>query len=230
VKIRIINSLLDVLYPPICKVCNAALFDNEVDICLKCIKDMPLARLEYANDNDADRLFWGIVEFEKVLSFMNYSKGSPYTHLLLSLKYRGDKKMGLKLGRLMAKQLPKVFFERIDYIIPVPLHSSKLKIRGYNQAEWLAKGIQMVYPIPILGDALIKTQATPSQTTRGVLERRSSTPHLFTCNPLYELAGKHVLLLDDVLTTGATLIACREALLGVEHLRVSALTFAISKS
>lgn len=229
-KIRIINSLLDILYPPICKVCNTALFDKERDICLKCIKDMPLSRLEFQNDNDADRLFWGIVEFEKVLSFMNYSKGSSYTHLLLSLKYRGDKKIGLKLGRLMAKQLPKAFFEPIDYIVPVPLHPTKQKTRGYNQAEWLAKGIQEVYPIPVLVDALIKTQATESQTVKGALERRSNASHMFAFNPAYDLRDKHILLLDDVLTTGATLIACREALSSSEPLKVSALTFAISKS
>lgn len=229
-KIRIINSFFDVLYPPTCKVCNAALFDKEEDICLSCLKNLPLARLEYDQDNEADRLFWGIVEFEKVLSFMNYSRGSDYTHLLLSLKYRSDKEIGIELGRLMARLLPKAFFESIDFLIPVPLHATKLKLRGYNQAEWLAKGVQTVYPIPILADGLIKTHATESQTTKGALERRANISHLFEFNSRYKLEEKHVLLIDDVLTTGSTLIACRQALEGINGLKASALTFGISKS
>lgn len=227
-KLQFLNSLLDLIYPPKCKVCNKVLNLNEAYICLECLGNIPLARLSLEDDNKADKLFWGIVEFEKVLSYMLYTKGSNYTYLLHALKYQGEKELGEKLGALMAKALPSSFFEKTDYLIPVPLHESKQKLRGYNQSEWLCKGINRVYPISILPDGLIKTTATDSQTTKDVFSRRNQGVHLFIQNEKYDLTNKRVLLVDDVLTTGATLISCREALNHVQGIQVSAVTFALT--
>lgn len=223
-----LEPLLDLIYPPKCTICNRILFFNEEHICLDCILHLPLARLPYDSDNFVDKLFYGIVDFEKVLTYMYYSKGANTTHLLRDLKYRGKKELGKKLGTLMARDLPQVFFQDIDYIVPVPLHKSKLKSRGYNQSECIAQGIAEVQHIPILPDGLIKNNATVSQTTKDVISRRWQEEHLYSYNSRYDIEGKHILLIDDVLTTGATLIACREALNEVQGLKVSALTFALA--
>ena len=227
-KLTFLEPLLDLIYPPKCTICSKILFAGEDHICLDCMLHLPLARLSYECDNWADKLFFGIVEFEKVLAYMHYSKGADSTHLLRALKYQGKKELGEYLGMLMANNLPQAFFQGIDYLVPVPLHKSKLKLRGYNQSEWIAKGISKVHGIPLLPDALIKNNATASQTTKDVIRRRWQEEHLYSFNRDYNLEGMHIILIDDVLTTGATLIACREALNEVQGLKVSALTFALA--
>lgn len=227
-KIEFLNHLLDLIYPPKCTICDKILLQGEEHFCLDCTLHLPLARLPYNTDNLVDKLFFGIVDFEKVLAYMYYTKGADSTKLLRALKYHGKKELGEKLGTLMARDLPQDFFDKIDYLIPVPLHKSKLKSRGYNQSEWIAQGISKVLDIPILADALIKNSATASQTTKDVISRRWQEEHLYRSNIDYNLEGKHILLIDDVLTTGATLIACREALNEVQGLKVSALTFALA--
>lgn len=224
---KIIHSILSVVYPPTCKICDSPLLVGEQDICLHCINQIPLTRLSIEG-NKAEKLFWGIVDIEKVYSFMYYEKGSNYAHLIHQLKYKGDYKLGLTLGKLMATHAHKTFFDTIDILIPIPIHAQKLKQRGYNQAEWLCKGIQLVYPIAIRTDLIAKSTITESQTTKGVYERRCNTDHVFTLINKEDLIGKHVLLVDDVLTTGSTLISCSLLLKEVENIKISIITASLT--
>ena len=147
--------------------------------------------------------------------------------LLFQLKYYGNQKIGVFLGRCMAKDLvSKGFFHGIEGIIPVPLHSKKLKSRGYNQSELLAEGISSVVRIPLLKDVLRRKQYTETQTHKSNYERWNNVLDVFEGVSFERLSNKHVLLVDDVLTTGATLVACADALRGAEGIRISVLTLA----
>ena len=147
--------------------------------------------------------------------------------VLFQLKYYGNQRIGTFLGRCMAKELSASgFFEGIDGIVPVPLHYKKRKERGYNQSELLAEGISSVVGIPVLKDVLLRRQYTETQTRKSNYERWNNVLDVFESVSLERLSNKHVLLVDDVLTTGATLVACADAFRGVEGIRISVLTLA----
>ncbi len=226
---QLLTSVLDVIYPPTCMICQRALYEKEQYICLSCLNELPLTRLSYSEVNEADKIFWGLVEVEKVMSFIYYEKGSNFNHLLHNLKYKGYYQLGTTLGQLMAQGIDPCFFKTIDFIIPVPIHPKKEKLRGYNQSLWLSKGIQRVYSIPIDCDTLQKGVFTESQTRKGVYERRTNTEDVFQLNPNKRMEGKHILLVDDVLTTGATLTACCSLLKSEMNVKVSILTFALTR-
>lgn len=161
--------------------------------------------------------------------FLYYAKGSVVRQLLYELKYYGNKEIGGFLGRYMAAELlPSGFFEGIDYILPVPLHRKKERLRGYNQSEWLAKGVGSVTSIPVLSDVMERCKYTETQTHKGLYERWENVCDIFVCNTPAILQGKHVLLIDDVLTTGATIVSCSDALKDVADIRISVLTLALA--
>jgi ComF family protein len=172
---------------------------------------------------------WGKIPVERAHSFLYYTKGGDVRKLLYELKYYRNPKIGHYLGRCMAEELvPTGFFDGIDYIIPVPLHKKKQETRGYNQSEQLAAGISSVLGCEVLDDVLIRVKQADTQTRKGHYERWINVKDVFDYVPSRDLSGKHILLLDDVFTTGATIVACADVLKQIPDLRISVLTLALA--
>ena len=164
------------------------------------------------------------------LSFFFYRKGSDFRQVLHQLKYGGQKEIGAIMGRYMASELQASdFFHGVDVIIPIPLHKKKQQIRGYNQSEWISRGIMAVTGIPVDTEAIIRRKNTETQTQKSALERWENVDGIFELHRSEHLAGKHILIVDDVLTTGATTVACASRLAEIEGVRISVLTLAMAE-
>ena len=164
---------------------------------------------------------------ERATSFFFFEKGSDFRLILHRLKYGGQKEIGAIMGRYMAAELlSSHFFQGIDVIIPIPLHKKKQQIRGYNQSEWIARGIAAVTGIPINTESILRKKNTETQTRKSASERRDNVEGIFELQHPKTLAGKHILIVDDVLTTGSTTLACASCLVNVEGIRISILTLA----
>ena len=162
---------------------------------------------------------------EHATSFLYYAKGGNVRQLLYELKYHGNQEVGEVMGRMMASELMcSHFFDGIDLIVPVPLHQRKKRLRGYNQSECLARGVSVVTGIPMNTKVVIRSRYTDTQTHKGQYARWENVRNLFACIFPDGLEGKHLLLVDDVLTTGA----CADAFRGIPGLRISVLTLALA--
>lgn len=180
-------------------------------------------------DNEMEKNFWGRFPLERAAAFLYYSKGGDVRKLLYELKYYGNRQVGFVLGQCMATEMKASgFFEGIDALVPIPLHPQKLQKRGYNQSKVLAEGIASVVEIPIVPDWLIRNQYTDTQTHKSQYERWMNVNEVFVCNEPHHMEGKHILLVDDVFTTGATIVACADALKEIRGLRISVLTLALA--
>ena len=176
------------------------------------------------------RVFWGRVELFSATSYLFFNKGGSVQHLMHSLKYKSQKETGVYLGKLFGKDLLKSpLFNTIDLIIPVPLHPKKFHLRGFNQSEVIASGIGHVMEIPVECNKLIRLVNTDSQTRKSRYSRWENVRSAFGVENPEDISGKHVLLVDDVLTTGATLEACAATLLEIEGTRVSVATLAYAQ-
>ena len=181
------------------------------------------------DDNPMVKEFWGKFPVEKATTWFFYTHGSPYAHMIHLFKYHGRKRLAFALGQLMASEIqPSGFFEGINCIVPVPLHKDKEKSRGYNQSEWIAYGIATTTGLNVVNDAVERTKPTMTQTKKSARERFENTKGVFVAKEKDALTGKHVLLVDDVMTTSATLTACADALREVDGIRFSLLTLALS--
>lgn len=187
---------------------------------------MPRTHYHLVKDNPVERYFWGQIPIERATAYIYYSKGSDYRLIVHKLKYNGRKEIGEIMGRYMATELLESgFFEGIDLLIPVPLHLKKLKSRGFNQSEWIAHGISAITRIPIDSSSVTREIYTETQTHKSIFERRENMENAFRiCYP-ERFRNKHILIVDDVLTTGSTIISCASAFSAVENLRISVLTF-----
>lgn len=202
---------------------------GEEHLCLRCLSDLPRTYLHLHRDNKLEKNLWGKLPIERASAFLYYAKGGDVRHLLYDLKYHGNPRIGTFLGRCMASELlPSGFFEGIDFIVPVPLHPKKHKERGYNQSEMLAEGIATLTGIPVFREMLVRNQYTETQTRKSSYDRWLNVKDVFECTSLNALTGKHILLVDDVMTTGATIVACADALKTVKSLRISVLTLALA--
>ncbi|MDR0892511.1 MAG: ComF family protein [Mediterranea sp.] len=224
------SAFISLFFPRCCIVCNEALAEEEEYICTRCNIKMPRTNYHRREGNTVERLFWGKIPIERATAFFFYRKGSDYRQILHALKYRGEKKLGETMGRLMASELQSSgFFEGIDLILPVPLHAKKQKLRGYNQSEWIAKGVAAVTKLPLEPQLLRRVKNTETQTRKSVVARWENVDGSFELLQPEILRGKHVLLIDDVLTTGSTTTACAEAMLKAEGIRISVLALAMAE-
>ena len=218
-------------FPQWCLICGKTLLEGEEYLCFHCLSNMPRTHLYLQKDNEMEKELWGKLPIERASAYLYYSKGGDVKKLLTELKYRGNADLGCFLGRCMTREmLSSGFFQGVDGIIPVPLHPRKQKIRGYNQSIMLANGISSITNIPVWNDLLIRTQNTQTQTRKGSYERWLNVKDIFECISPEQLKGKHVLLVDDVFTTGATLVACADAFRQIPDLRFSVLTLALASS
>jgi ComF family protein len=222
-------DLFNLMYPDICMVCGENLLRNEQHLCFRCLHGMPKTNFHLQTDNPIEKRFWGKVPVYRGTAFFFFQKGSPFQKLLHSLKYKGNKEIGQLLGRYAAVDLlDSVDFTSIDVVIPVPLHPKKYKVRGYNQSEWIGKGLSEILEVPQDTITLYRIRENTTQTKKTVFERYENTEGIFELSDSTSLAGKHVLLVDDVLTTGSTLEACVRVLLEIEGIKVSVFTLAVA--
>lgn len=224
------SAFFGLFFPRCCVVCGKPLAKGEDCICIMCGINLPRTDYHLRKDNPMEQLFWGKLPLERGTSFFFYRKGCDYRHILHQLKYKGEKEIGVVMGRNVAAELlASGFFEGIDLIIPVPLHPKRKKERGYNQSEWFAKGISVATGIPMNTESVVRQEHTETQTRKSVFERWENVDGIFLVNSDETLAGKHVLIVDDVLTTGSTITSCASCLNGIKGLRISVLTLAVAE-
>ena len=196
-------------WPVTCLVCGARLGSNQSRLCLSCEFRMPTTGFGDRMDNPINQLFWGRISLNCATSLFRFEKGSPYQSLLHDLKYKGNRQVGIYLGKLLGNSLRFTKFSQCDLLVPVPLHRKKLRVRGYNQSELIARGVSEVTGIPVRTDVLIRESMGLSQTSFGRMERFDNIDGAFAlARGCPDLSGKCILVIDDVITTGATLESC----------------------
>lgn len=226
---KILSDLLALFFPRLCLLCGEPLVEGEKCLCLNCLYGLPRTNYHLRKQNPAEQLFLGKIQVEKATSFLHYEKGGKVQQLIYAIKYKGEKEAGFQLGRQAALALQeKGFFEGIDILLPVPLHPQRQRKRGYNQAEWIARGVASVCLLPIENEALARTRKTHTQTHKNVFDRWTNVQNIFSIKSESALKGKHMLIIDDVLTTGATIEACAGCILQIEGSRISILTLSIA--
>ncbi len=222
-----ISDFINLFYPGTCAACGDSLVNEEKIICTYCYLKLPRTNFCNSIDNPVDRIFWGRVNLITATSFLFFNKGSRVQKLLHQLKYNGNKKIAIYLGELFGQELNRVAtYNDIDLIIPVPLHPRKRKKRGFNQSELIAIGIGTTMGITYSSHYLIRTEFTSTQTNKTRYLRWKNVNGKFSILRTDELVGKHVLLVDDVLTTGATIEACAQELLKIPNIKISVATLA----
>ena len=225
-----LGAAADVVMPRVCPVCGKALDGDERWLCRQCLADLPRTRYEEVDFNAMEQLFAGKVPIERATAYFFYEKGSPYASILHDIKYHSTPRMGQWLtARAVRDMAGSRFFDNIDVVTAVPLHRSKLAHRGYNQSEYLARGIADELNIPYV-ETLKAVRPHSTQTHKGALERWQNIQNNYALkNNSDHLTGKHILLVDDVVTTGATLIVCSSQLKSIPGTTVSLFTLAAAR-
>lgn len=222
-----LGDFVSLLYPNQCVCCNQVLLKQESIICFDCLVGLPRSNFHLREENPVEMLFWGRMKTERATSFFVFQKGSRYQKILHALKYQGLRDAGTVMGRLFAAELSDSgFFQGIDMIVPVPLHRKKERERGYNQSTAIAEGLAQICHLPVESQLLHRKQFTETQTRKGRWERWQNVGELFELRFPEIAVGKHILLVDDVVTTGATLEACGTALLKQKGVKISVATLA----
>lgn len=225
-----LNAAADVVLPRVCPVCRQALDSDERWLCRQCLAALPRTRYEEVEFNTMEQHFAGKVPIERATAYFFYEKGSPYAAILHDIKYRGLPTMGRWLtARAVGDMQASRFFDGIEAVTAVPLHRSKLAHRGYNQSEYLARGIAQALNIPYV-EALKAVRPHSTQTHKGAMERWQNIQGNYALkNDADQLAGKHILLVDDVITTGSTLTVCATLLKSIPNVTVSLFTLAAAR-
>jgi ComF family protein len=218
-------ALLHMAFPHLCAGCGTDVLAQGRLLCTQCLDELPQTHFEQHAANPVAKIFWGRLPVRHATAQYFFSKGSLMQNLMHDLKYKGNKDLGLALGRLMGAQLAASnHFETIDALVPLPLHPEKEHKRGYNQALVLCNGIAETFVKPVLKNAVIRTHHTESQTKKSRVERWENIDGRFLVQNPEPVQHKHLLLVDDVVTTGATLEACGQQLLQVHGTTLSIAT------
>lgn len=226
-SISFTDDLISLFYPRLCAGCSIPLVTGEEVLCLNCLADLPRTNYHLYQENPVFQIFIGRVNITLATSFCRFDKGGRMQHILHQLKYKGNCEVGHKMGKLFGFDLLQCdLYKDIDALIPVPLHPGKEKKRGYNQSFEICKGLSESMDRPLLSGNLVRIVDTTSQTLKGRFERWENVSGIFKVNNGASFTGKHLLLVDDVVTTGATLEACCEPLLKIPEVRVSIATVA----
>ena len=199
-------------------------------LCLECLNDLPHTHFAIHQNNPVEKKFWGRVALASATSELYFSKGSMVQNMIHEFKYRGNKKAGHYFGNLMGKSLLNSNRFNIDVIVPLPLFERKEKLRGFNQAEILCNGIAEILNKPVARNNVIRKVFTETQTKKHRIERWKNVEGIFYVNNPEELEGRHILLVDDVITTGATIDACATEILKVKNITLSVASLAVAGS
>jgi ComF family protein len=219
------DSILRLIFPHVCDGCGSDLLTTESKLCLRCLNSLPETQFEFHENNPVEKMFWGRMNLQAASARFYFTKESLMQKLMHQFKYRENKDLGKQLGKLMGISLKNSGrFHTADVLVPLPLFANKEKKRGYNQAMILCEGIAEIFPLPILKDAVIRPQHTDTQTKKGRIERWKNIEGKFELVKPGLVRDKHILLVDDVITTGATLEACGTCILAAENTRLSLAT------
>ena len=230
--LRGFRGIISLLYPECCHVCDKKLVEGENYICLDCLLKMPKTNYHLQPENGSADRFKGKIPYKKVASFLYYNKGGFSQKIMKPIKYKGNSGLGRYIGQLMAQNIQQTshFFEDIDLLIPIPLHHKRQKLRGFNQAEEIAKGIEKITAIPVCSDLVTRKKQTQTQTKKGRYARWLNTMDIFSTEKTSNFNYNHVLIIDDVLTTGATIEACAQSVLqSYPEIKISILTVAVAE-
>jgi len=222
-------DLIGLLFPNPCNACGIPLYYSEHLICTKCLYDLPFTDYHVHAENRVAKQLWGRLPLNAAMAMLYFRKGAKVQNLIHNLKYNGKTDIGILLGNMLGERLNlSSLYKDIDLIIPVPLHLKKLRQRGYNQSTYIAEGISNVMSIPFSEKDLIRNIATESQTKKSRYNRYENMQEVFKVVKPDSLKNKHILLVDDVITTGATLEACANELLscGASKVSIAALAYA----
>ena len=227
---KYLRHFVELIYPNNCYSCNIRLVSGEDIICTKCLYDLPRTNYhEHPEDNPVAELFYGISKIKYATSYYVFEKGSKYRSLIHGLKYKNLPEIGIVMGKYFGSELKGSAFDGIDLLVPVPLHPAKKRIRGYNQSEMIGIGMAETTGIEHDYKNLIRKVFTETQTKKNLEERRKNVESVFGIKDPALFKGKHILLLDDVVTTGSTLVACAEEILKIPNTTVSVACLAIAK-
>lgn len=224
------SLVADILFPRVCAVCGRPLVSGEDVMCLGCLVDLPRTNQHLRQPNDIHtRLISLHAPLERCASLFHYHRENPYSRLIKGAKYRGRPSIGRKLARMFATELkPTGFFDRIDLIIPIPIHLFRFLSRGYNQTHYIARGISDVTGIEVC-DNLRASRPHSAQARKGAEARRVNAAGTFSVLRPRELAGHHILVVDDVITTGSTMVSALDTIKNAEpSARLSVLSLALT--
>jgi ComF family protein len=224
---KFLKDIFNILFPDLCVICENPLTFNEEILCTYCRVDLPFTHFSSESNNIAERAFYGRVKIEAVTSLLFFRKKGKTQRLIHQLKYKNQQKIGYLIGMMLADEIKNSHrFNQIDGIIIVPMHHKKQQIRGYNQVSTFGKTLSTELNVPFLENILIKSSATKSQTIKSRIQRFQDFEGKFHLNNVTSLENKHILLVDDVITTGATLESCCIELHKTNNLKISIATIA----
>ena len=227
---QLLKDIFRLFYPDLCLNCDKNLLKEEPVLCVFCRHDLPKINLKNYRTNEITAIFNGRVAINSAASFLYFRKKGIAKQLIHHLKYKNRQDIGSFIGDWFGYELYKSGeFKNIDYILPVPLHASKLKNRGYNQVTKFGNSLSSILKIPYQPDILLRVSSTKTQTFKKRFERFSNTTTKFNLTNTSIFKNKHVLLIDDVITTGATLEACCNELLKSSNITISIITIAFTE-
>lgn len=225
-----INSFFELFFPNTCEACSKRLSVGESVICTDCLYNLPRTKNHEYTENSTEELFRGLIPIDYATSFFYFNKGSSYRKLIHDLKYKGKKHLAVSLGEHFGAEIKDSLFAAVDLLVPVPLHPLKKLKRGFNQSEQIILGMAATMDKSYDFKNLVRTVNTETQTKKNLSERRENVNSVFHVKNPGDFEGKHLLLVDDVVTTGSTLAACAEEILKVPGTKVSVATLGIAGS
>jgi ComF family protein len=217
------------MYPRSCPGCGAALLRNEPAICISCEIDLPLNPFFSQQNNEIAQVFSGRLPIQTANALLYFNKSGITQGLIHAIKYQDNEALGEYLGKMLGKKLKALLAIPVDLILPVPLHPDKEKLRGYNQCHSIARGLQNELGIEIDTTSVNRIKSNASQTRLNRAKRWDNVDGIFSLSSAHSLKGKHVLLVDDTLTTGATLESCGNTVLQAQDVKLSIVTLAYAK-
>lgn len=221
--------MLNLFFPKVCEACNNALLDNELVICVKCRHQLPITDFHFDNSEAVKKIVYGRVQLENATALLHFSKKGIVQQLLHNLKYRGHNYISEFFGKWLGAELNTIEgYQKVDVVVPVPLYKTKLRKRGYNQVTKFGKEIAKALNADYNDTVLIKTKATKTKVFEGRLSRWDNDGAVFAISENKTLQGKHILLVDDIITTGATVEVCATELLKIDNIKLSLATMAIA--
>ena len=222
------QNIINLFFPKVCLSCNHVLLDNEIYVCTNCRHDLPVTNYHLDDSDQVKKVFYGRVKLENATALLRFQKKGIVQQLMHNLKYKGHQEIGTFLGAWLGDELKNIDdYKDIDLVIPVPLHKRKLRKRGYNQVILFSEEIANSMNIENLASVLVKVSDTASQVNKSRLARWNSNNETFAIQNLNLIDNKHVLLVDDIITTGATIEACANQLLKAKNVKISVATMAI---
>ncbi|MBO4281574.1 MAG: ComF family protein [Bacteroidales bacterium] len=227
-KNRWLADFLSLFYPNYCYACGRKMPKSSRCICPECELHLPRTDYPFRSPNPMEQLFWGRVQVEAAAAYLHFRKGGSVQSIVHALKYGDRPEIGRYFGRLLGEALcAHAVFSQAEALVPIPLHPKKQRVRGYNQSEEIAEGMREAMGLPVWSRVLLRTVATDTQTKRSVYQRWENVQTVFRVASPSEVEGRHLILVDDVVTTGATLEAAAQTLKSVPGVRVSMAALAV---